>query len=361
MLTVLSNWTFFGANAGQIAVAIITSLIASIVFWFVFDRVPKWFAKKKVQPLIDYDLYQVYMTLFFFLETPFRPSKQTASQFQEELHTGAITQDDFRTFLSTKCLSEEYRKVDEMAKNLLPVGKELQEKAEEITNTITQLYVFNHYLSADQILLCRQILDAINRYSYDMPAFDVVGKGVVLRPVNPTMSFMSEAFYELYGFYRSLQDYLICSKGRTVFKEYRPYLEYTKVHTLFEQNKLKKVVRLTRNTKNNLLESLRLRALYRLKGADAIRPALVTFLRQKHTDLVSWRYGFEEMMNDDVIKPILITERSQEEYDEMARCLEKEAAQKEQYQQFAKEMESYYVEKAKNGGYGTVCFEDTDV
>ena len=87
MLTVVSNWTFWGASAGQIAVSIITSLIASIVFWFVFDRVPKWFAKKKVQPLIDYDLYQVYTMLFFFLETPFRPSKQTASQFQEELHT----------------------------------------------------------------------------------------------------------------------------------------------------------------------------------------------------------------------------------------------------------------------------------
>ena len=348
MLIVVSDRTFFGASTGQIVVAIITSLVASIVFWFAFDWVPKWFAKKKVQPLIDYDIYQVYTTLFFFLETPFRPSKHTASQFQEDLRTGTITQDDFRIFLSTKCLSEEYRKVDEMAKNLEPVGSELQEKADEITKTITQLYIFNHYLSADQILLCRQILDAINRYSFDMVAFDVVGKNVVLRPVNPTVSFMSGMFYELYGYYRSLQDYLICSKGRAVFKEYRKYLEYTKVYTLFEQNKLKKVVKLTRNTKDNLLKSLRLRALYRLKGANAICSALVSFLQQKHTSLVSWRYSFEEMINDDMIKTILIAERSQAEYDEMVRCLETEASQKDRYRRFAQKMERYYMEKVKN-------------
>ena len=341
----ISSWSFLGASSGEIVVAIVTSLIASLVFWFAFDRVPRWYAQRKVQPLIDYDLYQVYMGLFFFLETPFRPSIHTASLFQEELFTGKITQEDFRSFLSTKCLSEEYRSIDSKAKELEPIGKKLQNRADEIAKTINQLFIFNQYLSADQILLCRKVLDEITTYSYDMPAFIKHEDGVILCPVNPTANSLSRMFANLYALFGKLQDYLIRSKGKSVFKNYRRELDYRKASILFSQKNYKRVIKLTKDKKDSLLSSIFLRALYQQKGASATRTELISFLKQKDTGLISNRSTFAEMLGDKIIEDTLIAERSQAEYDAMLRCIKEEAAQKEQLRVHAQELEKYYSEK----------------
>lgn len=348
MLLAECNWTFLGASAGQIVVAIITSLIASIVFWFAFDRVPKWFNQKKVQPLIDYNFYQVYMTMFFFLETPFRPSKHVSSQFQEELFSGKITKDDFRTVLSTKCLSVEYWTVDEISKQLVPIGNELKKKADEITTMINQLFVFHEYLTIDQILFSRQILDTLNKYSFDMPAFVKAGNGVVLGPVNPTAVTLLTMFVDLYAHFTKLQDYLINSSRRDSFNNYRKDLIFREAYNLLLNNKLNVVIRKTRHAENHSLTSLYIRALYKKKGAKAVRPVLISFLQKENTDLISCRHTFKEMVNDELLKETLISMRSQTEYDEMVRCLDKESAQKAQYWQFAREIETYYAEKAKS-------------
>ena len=44
----------------DIFTAIVTSLIASVVFWLVFNVIPNVVERKKIKPLLDFDLYQIY-------------------------------------------------------------------------------------------------------------------------------------------------------------------------------------------------------------------------------------------------------------------------------------------------------------
>ena len=101
--------------------AIVTSLIASVVFWLVFNVLPNKVERKKIKPLLDFDLYHLYTRLAHFLEIPFHHSMHSPSYLQMQLFTGDIQKDDYRLYLATKCLTEEHKKVDDAAKNLMPI------------------------------------------------------------------------------------------------------------------------------------------------------------------------------------------------------------------------------------------------
>ena len=105
----------------DIIVAIVTSLIASVVFWLVFNVLPNKVERKKIKPLLDFDLYHLYTRLAHFLEIPFHHSMHSPSYLQMQLFTGDIKKDDYRLYLATKCLTEEHKKVDDAAKNLMPI------------------------------------------------------------------------------------------------------------------------------------------------------------------------------------------------------------------------------------------------
>jgi len=66
-----------------------------------------------------------------------------------------------KLYQATKCETEEHKKIDEVAKNLIPIGHELTEMSQEIIGMIQKIYVFNKYLTAEQIMLCRMIADKI--------------------------------------------------------------------------------------------------------------------------------------------------------------------------------------------------------
>lgn len=337
----MEHHLFLGASLGEIVVAIITSLIASVVFWLASDRLPKWLAQKKVQPLIDYDLYQIYMELFFYIQLPFCPMLHRSSNYQDEIFSGKLTADDFKTFLSTKCLSDSYRRIDEKSKSLVPIGNELKEKADKIAGTINQLYVFNHYLTADQILLCRNILDKIYRYSYDMPAFTDNGYHVV----DPSLYYMSGVFSELYSLFLQLQKYIISGIDLSSFESQSIETESSRIKWLFYHKKYCKVLRLTKNTKSSLAGPYRFRALYLLNRKEDAKKALSDYLKRTSLRLIYLRSSFMELLEDDSMAAVLIKERSQDEYDEMKNCIDKEDAFKQAYLQKALEFREYYAKK----------------
>lgn len=335
---------FLGLTAGEFTVAVVTSLVASVVFWLTFDFIPHRRAQKKIQPLVDYDLYLVYRKLFQFIETPFRQYENTPSQYQDEIFTGKTTENDFRLFLSTKCLTEGHRLIDEKARMLLPIGEKLQTVKEDIEKIINQLYVFNHYLSAEQILICRQILDKLNTYSYDWPAVHAERSGTIIQCVNPTAGYLSRMFNEVYALYLNLQNYLISSKkGREeVFANYRILLESSKISYLFYQGKFKMVCRLVKKSGNKFAKPLLFRSLFLLGEKDQSKKEMIDYLHQTSLRLISIRNVLGEVINDEDMKRSLMAERSDEEFNEMIQCIEKERKNKAEYREFAEEMMAYY-------------------
>ena len=332
-------------NWNEIVAAIVTSLIASVVFWLVFNVIPSAVERRKIKPLLDFDLYQIYSRLAFFLEVPLRHSMHSPSFLQHRLYNGELKKENFGLYLATKCLTEEYQKVDETAKNLMPIGRDLKERANEILEMIQKLYVFNKYLTAEQILLCRKIADKITTYDFEMQAFVCDGK-FVLGPVNPTMSGMEGMFYETYLLFLQLQDFLTKQKPTdNKLGNFYNDIRYRKVTLLYSQGHYKKVAKLTRGKTDVNMAAYYFRSLYRGVEKEKGLLALRDYLRTEKERLVSLRSHFEEFIGDTEFENVLKEVRSEDEYQKMIDCLAKEKEQQKAFEEFAEQMREFYEKK----------------
>jgi hypothetical protein len=331
----------------NIIVAFFSSLVASVVCWFCFEFLLKRKAQNKVQPLIDYDLYHLYQKLFSLLTLPFRPTLDKESQYAEEIRQGVLTKKDYYTFLSTKCLKEDYKRIDEQAKTLIPIGDVIQNIANEISVIVSRLYIFNHFLTAQQIILCRKVLDNLNLYSYDSPAYEKVEGLGVLHVVNPTINYMAEMFVDVSDLFLELQRFLMKSNSQDMAPYYQRSLDYIRVQSLFANKQYKRVATLTKNPKNGNLSSYYFRSLILMNKKTKAKQALVNYLKSTNYRLVFLRSSFAEVIQDEVFKTILIKERSTEEYEEMLSYLEKDAYKKEQFTQIAERLRDYYDNKCR--------------
>lgn len=328
-----------------IVVAIFTSLIASVIFWFVFDFIPTKRATRKLKPLIDFDLYQIYTTLFFFIETPFRAAPFKTSYIQRKLINAQITREDFERFLSTKCLSKYYQRIDEFAKNLQPIGEKMESQAKEIINQIQKIYLFNHYLTPYEILLCRRIADIISMYSFQDLAYSKVGT-LTFYPADPSMRHFVHMMFPLYNLFLQLQYHLINKNGKNdEFNGFYKDLFHRKISTLYGNGKYKKAIRLCRGKKDNALMPYLFLSMFALDKKIEALQYIKDFLSANNEKLIYLRSYFEPICNDPSVVRILILCRSKEEYDEMMSCINKESEQKEKYYHFAESMYKHYKEK----------------
>lgn len=329
----------------EIITAIMASLIAAIIFWLVFNFIPNQYEKKKVKPMIDFDLYQIYFKLAFFLEKPFRQSQTMPMHNQHLLYDGWIAIDDFSLFLSTKCLSEEYQLVDEMAKRLIPIGGTLKKYSEEIQEMIQRTYVFNKYLTAEQILLCRKIADNISKYDYGMNAFEKYGNKI-LHPVDPTIRYMSKMFFDLYQLFLQLQNLLIKQKSTNEeFGDFYGHLYRRGIWSLYGQKRYKDVVKRTKKSKDNNLRALYFRSLLHLGKTEEGVEKIKVFLHEDKEKLIYQRGHFSEFLDNQEVVDALVQERSLEEYQEMVNCLHIENEQYNGFVAFAHQMKDYYDRK----------------
>ena len=329
----------------EIIAAIVTSLIASVVFWLVFNVIPSAVERRKIKPLLDFDLYQIYSRLAFFLEVPLRHSMHSPSFLQHRLYNGELKKEDFGLYLATKCLTEEYQKVDETTKNLMPIGRDLKERANEILEMIQKLYVFNKYLTAEQILLCRKIADKITTYDFEMQAFERVGNHV-MGPVDPTMRYMAGMFNDTYRLFLQLQDMLINQKpaGNELVDFFKDLL-YRKVGLMYSQGEYRKVAKMTKGKNDSNTAAYYFWSLYRGGDKEKGLEALRRFLKADSLQLISLRSYFEEFLDDAAIRDVLVDERSEEEYQEMVDCLAKEKEQQRAFEEFARGMRTFYDRK----------------
>ena len=132
----------------EIITAIVTSLIASVVFWVVFNVIPSKVERKKIKPLLDFDLYQIYTKLAHFLEMPLKHSNHSPSHLQMRLYHGQLKKEDFEQYLSAKCLTEEYQQIGDREKGLAALRMHLQEDS---TRLIYQRGYFEEFIDDNEI------------------------------------------------------------------------------------------------------------------------------------------------------------------------------------------------------------------
>ena len=186
--------------------AVITSLIASIIFYLVFQFIPERKKRNKIRPRVEIELTEIADQLFFYLEIPLHYDLHFASQFQDRIKSGSLSAEDYELFLYSKCLNESYL-YDRNKSKLIVCGHKLREYADQTSEKIHQVMLNQNYLSAEEILIIEDINRLLHTYDYDWSAVDEIN-GIKLYPVNPTISYMHENFHKLLVLYIDLRNIL---------------------------------------------------------------------------------------------------------------------------------------------------------
>lgn len=187
----------------EIFIAVATSLVASFIFWVIFNAIPENQRYNKIRPKVEFDIYEIFLNLGGYIFIALEINELGWSFPQSRVQSGQATKQDFELWLQNKCLNDSY-KFDEMGKNFLSVGDRLATSASKICEKIERCATYYSFMSADEILLLRKISNRLTVYSYTESAVDRVGKSTYV-PVVPNISYMAENFFELSQLYIKLQ------------------------------------------------------------------------------------------------------------------------------------------------------------
>lgn len=225
-----------------ILISVITSLIASFIFWWFFNYIPSKIRSNKIRPKVEFDIYEIYIQLLFYLQTPLQINAYRHFYSQNCLCAGLVRREDFSFCLQNKCLNDTY-KFDEMQDKLIPIGDKLEEISKDICEKIEKCSTYYSFMTADEILLLRKISAKITLYSYTDNSTEVIG-GSVLRPLIPNLSYMADNFYEIRQLFDKLQE--IVWKYKKVDRSINEYIisdfSLNKAQKAYMHSKYKKCI-----------------------------------------------------------------------------------------------------------------------
>ncbi|WP_026661133.1 hypothetical protein [Butyrivibrio sp. AC2005] len=322
-------------------ISIITSLLASIVFWFVFNFLP-WIGKQlRIRPRIENDIIDIQLYLLFFIQIPFLQSLHTSSVFQSDIVREKLGKDNFENALYGKCLSAE-RCIGEFEHRLLPVGEELISSAEQLDKRLDRIQRYSDYLSTREILVLKEIGDRI--HAYDFVEHKDVIDGMELVPVDPTISYMRDNFYELYLLYHKLNG-ISASYCLAKRNEYENYLIAKR--ELEDRHYLRLVARkFFLNRGYQILIDMRYYFLQGKKGKA--KQKLQEYLEQENQKLVYLRGVLDDYLLENEFIGLLETIRGADEVQEWTSCVNSEILSKKNMELRNAENKSMIHEKLKN-------------
>ncbi len=342
----------------NILMAVITSLVASVVFYLFFQLIPEKIRYRKIRPRIEIELTEIVSSLFFYLEEPFRYNTHFASFFQDEMCNGFINKTDFELGLYNKSLNESYL-FDENKDKMIVVGHILKKYADEISNKIHQVLLNQQYLSSNEILIIEDIDRLLYTHSYDSNAVDQIGNRV-FRPVNPSLSYMCHTFYKLYLLWLELRQVMF--KYSYIKKEHRQgrekyfalrwsYVKFLVANREYKRAK-KEIKTLSRNHNTDfqqeVLRSYSLRISLEngeLKQAKVLLKKMLTdFSRDK---LIYMRGFLNCIINNEEMMELCSALCSAEEIKEWLGEVEREKMQKEAFLSQNQKLKDYYEKKSK--------------
>lgn len=325
-----------------------TSIVAAIIFWLFFNYLPEKSRYNKIRPKLEYDIYEIYSSLFHFIETPLRHNMHSPAHDQAKVFAGMYNLDDFELALYMKCLNNSY-KLDKIASNLLPIGDKLETLALDICQKAQQLYVFNHYLTAEEILLLRKATVKLRTYSYNSVADIKIGNQT-LYPVNPTISYMCNNFHELYLLFLQLQEIVFKYNkiNDTISNSIKINISSRRVMNYCHRGEYKQSLKYAKKCDDKQIWGCKFISLYKTNKETFAIFFLKQQLQTSDLKLIYLRGTFCDFYKDETLKNVLISCRSETEYIEMADCIESEQNCSNQIINHAKNIRKYYQEKVES-------------
>ena len=328
---------------------ILLSIIAAVIFWLVFSYFPERSRRRKIRPKLDLDMYNVYTNLFSIFDLVMRPNNHSPSNFQPKIKGNKLEKEDLELGLQNKCWNETYLYDTNVSKNLLVIGKNLFEIASKIDRTVERLFNFSNYLSADEILILEKIRKKLQVYGlsdYNRNAASIIG-GMELKPVNPSLSFMSQNLFELYKLFIQFQDLVYSNNyiDRDISISKVQHYFYSGQYEKCKKEISKSIFKYPDD--KNFLDFYSFLSEYTSGQKDKSYKMLDTILKSK-PHLVSSRGFIDDLLNDDKIKELIQKHYTENEITELRLVLKREEDLQKSYIDQAKALLKYYKDKSDN-------------
>jgi hypothetical protein len=325
---------------------ILLSFIAAIIFWTAFSYLPETARQNKIRPKLDLDMYSVYSNLFSILDMIMRPSEHSPSSFQQKIRSGKLAREDIELGLQDKCLNETYLYDTTISRVLQVTGKSLYDRASKIDVTVERIFNFSDYLSAEEILLLEKIRKQLQVHAlgdYNSNAAVIIG-GKELRPVNPSISYMSQNLFGLYQLFVQLQELVFNNDytDRDISINKVQYQYYSGQYRKCENEIGKAITEYPRD--RTFLEFYFFLCEYMSGRRNDAYLKLETILRDK-PDLVSSRGFLEEVILDKNVKTVIEKHYTEKEIGELNTVLQREDLLEKSYIARARSLLKYYQDK----------------
>ncbi len=192
------------AKESKIIFPIILSVIAAVIFWFIFSYLPTNKRKKKLRPIIEFDLVCLNQALTNIFQTIIGKSPY----FDENIYSGNLTKKDFYIALQNKCLTEYDLYDTNVSSHYEIIGLKLAEKFENANNIINKILIYNEFVEAEELLLLNEIshkikICYINEKIINYHIIDIENGN---RPTISNLCSKYQRFYDLYELYKELNE-----------------------------------------------------------------------------------------------------------------------------------------------------------
>ena len=313
---------------------LLRSLISAYIFWMVFSYYPTYKKKKKLRPIIEYDIYSINYGLFQIFETVFRHQDFSVSYYQSQIRSGKLKEEDFNIALQNKCLNKTYLYPKEVASSYLVIGESLVEQYKKIEELIDKVMNLNEYASSDELILLEQVRKLLKTYSLNekdvnKSAINIIN-GQALSPVVSNLGYMRKNMYELYLLYQELQKMIFIDSSYM-----NRNILINKVQFLYYSGKFKnckKVIKKGRGKYENtisLFDFYELLCDFKLGKIDYKKVEKVLGKRYYNGSLVSSRSFIKVLKDDPIIFKLIKKYYSEKEVKDCFDTIEKEDKQKD--------------------------------
>ena len=349
-LSTLDEW----AAQSNILLPIILSVIAAIIFWLVFSYLPERKRSKKLRPIVELALFEAYKQLFSLFDLVMSHASHSPSFFQSEIRAGNLSEDDIRLGLQNKCLNKSYLYDPHVKDSLLVVGEKILDLTLNIDDLANRVLSFHTYATAEELVLFEKIREKIRVYHFGKrhieKSCETIIDGRVLRPLDPSISYRSHNFFELYELFCHLQKLVLnhspLDRERFIWK----------MQWLYYSGQYRLCVKLIKNQGNRFKKDSTLYRNY-LALSERERGRMKTFYKIIEGTYKSRPYGgglvysrgtFKELLGDNKLIEVLAQFHSSEEISALKKSVNKDREHKKAFENANQELSKYFKEKVGN-------------
>lgn len=336
------------SKKSNIMLPILLSIIAAVIFWFVFSFIPEKKRRTKLRPIVELTIFDAYKKLFSLFDLAMRHSLTCPSFYQLKIRAGNLSKDNIKLGLQNKCLNQSFLYDPHISNALLIVGDKILEHSKNIDELCNKALTFHTYTAAKELILLEKIREKIRAYHFDERQVNkpcrIVINGQVFHPTDLSISYRSQNLYELYQLFCILQKIAL---GQTPLDRER-YIY--KMQWLYHSGQYHACAKFIRSQKNRFRTDLIISNNYlalsehkKGKPNEFYKIIEDTYKSRPNEGLlIGSRTIFQEFINDNKLINTLSRFYSSDELDALREAIKEDKEQKEIFETSNQLLEDYY-------------------